>query len=52
MPFVRKHYTADFHFAHLAIIHSANRPFSSAEEMDAFLIDRIKHSDVWVDSTH
>lgn len=41
MPFVRKYYTADLHFAHPAVIRAANRPFTSSEEMDAFLVDRI-----------
>ncbi|MGN8152499.1 hypothetical protein ACTJK5_09520 [Agrobacterium sp. 22094] len=43
MPFVRKHYMADPHFGHAAILRSqpVTRPFSTTEEMDAAIIEKV-----------
>lgn len=43
MSFTSKFYTADFHFGHTNILTScaATRPFSSAEEMDAAIVDNV-----------
>jgi calcineurin-like phosphoesterase family protein len=43
MSFTTKFYTADLHFAHAKILEScaATRPFSSPQEMDVAIVDRI-----------
>lgn len=40
MSYVTKRYIADPHFGHVSIIKNCNRPFGSAEEMDAEIVRR------------
>lgn len=40
MSFVTKRYIADLHFGHQSIIAHCDRPFSSADEMDAEIVRR------------
>lgn len=37
-------FTADFHFGHTNIIHYCNRPFSTVEEMDQEILERLNAS--------
>lgn len=39
MSYVQKHYIADTHFGHEAIIGLCGRPFNSIREMDDFMVD-------------
>jgi calcineurin-like phosphoesterase family protein len=34
-------FTSDFHFGHFNIIRYCNRPFTSTEEMDTCIVDRM-----------
>lgn len=47
------YYTADLHFSHQAIIRHCNRPFNTADEMDAALIATLqqtvqRHDHLWI----
>ncbi|MCX2696224.1 metallophosphoesterase family protein [Ochrobactrum chromiisoli] len=50
MSYVQKTYIADTHFGHEAILGLCNRPFSSVNEMDDFLVDAwnsaVKQTDI------